>query len=135
MAIHGWENRGAAVNAYRGNPSEFLRDLYQWQDNTEHPRYSHFYRTYCTDYDPVCPHCTEASGRWCPAHVRQFVLLRWREVVRPWTRTSRHLDLYDYGDIFARALKLYQRAPDELPVDLDIVDDVRKPSPPVSACH
>ena len=111
MAIHGWENRGAAVNAYRGNPSEFLRDLYQWQDNTE------------------------ASGRWCPAHVRQFVLLRWREVVRHWTRTSRHLDLYDYGDIFARALKLYQRAPDELAVDLDIVDDVRKRSPPVSACH
>ena len=92
VQIHGWENRGAAVNNYRRDPGEFLRDLYLWQDNAEHPRYSRSFRLRY-DGNPFswqCPLCDEASGRWCPAHVRQVILLKWREVVghsiRHWSR-------------------------------------------------
>ena len=114
--VHGWENRGAAINNYRASPNEFLRDLYSWQENTDHARYSYYYRTYVNKfYIFGCPHCKEASGRWCPVHVRQVILLQWREVVKEMTRGwTRPLEMQDYGDIFASALKQFQRSPNKL---------------------
>ena len=115
--VHGWENRGAAVSNYRENPNEFLRDLYLWQNNTNHPRYGYVYGKYYgrKRYPYSCPHCEEAWAVWCPAHVRQAILLEWREVVKEMTRGWTHpLEMQDYGDIFASALKRFQRSPNLL---------------------